>query len=116
MIAIYGIKNCNTMQKAFAWFETHKLSYTFHDYKKDGAQIEDLKRWSEKAGWEKLLNKSGLTWKKQDLETQKNIVDQDSAIRFLLKNPSAIKRPVIERNDMLLIGFNEEDLQRSFIR
>jgi arsenate reductase len=116
MIAIYGIKNCNTMQKAFAWFEIHKIAYTFHDYKKEGAQIEDLKRWSEKAGWEKLLNKSGLTWKKQALETQKNIVDQDSAIRFLLTNPSAIKRPIIEGNNMLLIGFNEKDIQRVFIR
>lgn len=104
------------MQKAFAWFEENKLAYTFHDYKKDGAQIEDLKRWSEKVGWEKILNKSGLTWKKQSLDTQKIIVDQDAAIRFLQENPSAIKRPVIESNNMLLVGFNEEDIQKAFIR
>jgi hypothetical protein len=116
MIAIYGIKNCNTMQKAFAWFEENKLAYTFHDYKKEGTKIEDLQRWSEKAGWEKLLNRSGLTWKKQSPKTQKNIVDQDSAVRFLLANPSAIKRPVIECNDMLLIGFKEEDIQTAFFR
>lgn len=104
------------MQKAFAWFEENKLAYSFHDYKKDGAQIEDLKRWSEKVGWEKILNKSGLTWKKQNLDTQKNIVHQDAAIRFLLENPSAIKRPVIESSNMLLVGFNEEDIQKAFIR
>jgi arsenate reductase-like glutaredoxin family protein len=43
-------------------------------------------------------------------------VDQDSAIRFLLANPSAIKRPVIEGNEMLLVGFNEEDIQKAFVR
>jgi arsenate reductase len=116
MIAIYGIKNCNTMQKAFAWLEENKLAYTFHDYKKEGAQVADLKRWSERAGWEKLLNRSGLTWKKQSPETQKSIVDQDSAVLFMQSNTSAIKRPIFEFNDMILVGFSEQELSKEFLR
>lgn len=104
------------MQKTFAWFKDHQLEFTFHDYKKSGANKEDLMRWAEKAGWEKLLNKSGLTWKKQSPETQKEIVNREAVIQFLLANNAAIRRPVIEDNDRLFIGFNEKEIQKAFAR
>ena len=36
-ICLYGIPNCDTVKKARAWLDTHSLAYTFHDYKKQGA-------------------------------------------------------------------------------
>jgi len=104
------------MQKAFVWLQGHKVPYLFHDYKKEGAQHADLLRWADKSGWEKLLNKAGLTWKKQKPEIQNRIVDQDAAIQFLQANPSAIKRPIIEGDATLVIGFNEEELKKAFVR
>ena len=104
------------MQKAFAWLQEHNIPYAFHDYKKEGAQYTDLIRWAEKASWEKLLNKSGLTWKKQRPEIQKSIVNQDEALHFMQANPSSIKRPIIEGNDIVLIGFNPEELKIALVR
>jgi hypothetical protein len=42
MIKIYGIKNCDTMKKAFAWCEANHISYEFHDYKKQGVPRDKL--------------------------------------------------------------------------
>ena len=51
-IIIYGIKNCDTMKKARAWLDKHRVDYVFHDYKIDGIEREKLERWAKKAGWE----------------------------------------------------------------
>ena len=55
-LKIYGIKNCDTMKKAFAWLAEHGIEYDFHDYKKDGVPAEKLRAWAKKLGWQKLVN------------------------------------------------------------
>ena len=47
---IYGIKNCETMNKARAWLDKHGVDYAFHDYKVAGIDREWLERWSKQAG------------------------------------------------------------------
>jgi arsenate reductase (glutaredoxin) len=63
-ITIYGIKNCETMNKARAWLDEHGVDYAFHDYKTAGVDRERLERWSKKVGWEALLNRAGMTFRK----------------------------------------------------
>ena len=108
MIKIYGIPNCDTMKKARKWLDNNQLDYEFHDYKKHGVPEKNLKQWVKQAGWETLLNKRGTTWRKLD-DTVKNNIDENSAIAVMLENPSAIKRPVLEKGKTLLVGFKEEE-------
>jgi arsenate reductase len=61
MTTIYGIRNCETMRKAFAWLDGHKVRYAFHDYKSAGIDLARLKGWSKQVGWEALLNTRGTT-------------------------------------------------------
>ena len=61
---VYGIRNCDTMKKAFAWLDARKIAYDFHDYKKDGVPPGKLEEWAGRAGWEKLANTRGPTWRK----------------------------------------------------
>jgi len=110
MITIYGIPNCDTIKKARHWLETNGVEYAFHDYKKLGVPEKNLKNWVKQAGWEAVLNKRGTTWRKLDDELKYNI-DEASAIKVMLDNPSIIKRPVLESDQKLLIGFNESDYQ-----
>jgi arsenate reductase (glutaredoxin) len=105
---IYGIKNCNTMQKAFKALDAKKIDYTFHDYKKLGIDETTLKKWIAKLGYEKLINKSGLTWKKLDDKTKALVKDEKSAIALMMKHTSMIKRPVIDTGKKLIVGFDEE--------
>jgi arsenate reductase len=108
MIKIYGIPNCDTMKKARKWLDANHLDYEFHDYKKLGVPEKNLKQWITKAGWETVLNKRGTTWRKLDEHTKNNI-DATSAIQIMLDNPSIIKRPVLESDNTLLIGFSEDE-------
>jgi Spx/MgsR family transcriptional regulator len=105
MVTIYGIRNCDTMKKAFAWLDSHGVAYTFVDYKKAGVVAGRLPRWLEKSGWQVLLNTRGLMWKKLD-DADRADVDAAKAARLMIATPSLIKRPVIEAGDTVLVGFD----------
>jgi len=108
MITLYGIPNCDTIKKARKWLNDNNLDYEFHDYKKLGVPEKELTIWVKKLGWETILNKRGTTWRKLDDKT-KNSVSEESAIKIMLDNPSIIKRPVLVKNNLLLVGFKEEE-------
>lgn len=110
---VYGIPNCNTVKKGLTWLAEQGFSADFHDFKKKGITAEKLNEWCDKFGWERVLNKKGTTWKKLSEEEQGLVVDQASAVSLLLKNTSAIKRPVIEVNGKpVLISFDEVAYQQ----
>ena len=108
MIKLYGIPNCDTMKKARKWLDSNGMDYEFHDYKKLGVPEKNLKQWVKKAGWQVVLNKRGTTWRKLD-DNIKSSIDEVSAIQVMLENPSAIRRPVLESGNTLLIGFKLEE-------
>ena len=105
---IYGIQNCDTMKKAFAFLESRNLAYEFHDYKKDGVPPGKLDEWAKRAGWEKLANTRGPTWRNIP-DAEKVGLTGARALRLLEKYPSAIKRPVLEAGSKLLVGFDPGD-------
>lgn len=107
-VRIYGIRNCDTMKKAFAWLDAHKVAYEFHDYKKEGVPPGKLKAWAAKAGWQKLVNSRGPTWRNIP-EVQKIGLDEAKALALLEKHSSAIRRPIAEAPDRLLVGFDPEE-------
>ncbi|RAK52252.1 ArsC family reductase [Phenylobacterium deserti] len=109
-VALYGIRNCDTMKKAWTWLETHGVAYVFHDYKKEGVTPEKLQEWAGQVGWEVLLNRAGTTFKKLP-DADKQGVDEARAIALMVAQPSMIKRPVLEANGRLLVGFKPEQYE-----
>jgi len=109
-ITIYGIKNCNTMQKAFTLITKNGIESHFHDYKKEGISAQKIEEWFKKAPWEQFINKQGLTWKKLDESIRSSITDAAQASELMQKHTSLIRRPIVEAGDMLIIGFQEEQL------
>lgn len=107
MIKIFGIKNCDTMKKAFTWLEAHKLAFDFHDYKKAGIDKARLEGWVKQLGWEVLLNRAGTTFKKLPDADRDNITEK-KAIALMLAQPAMIKRPVLEARGKLTVGFRPE--------
>ena len=104
---IYGIKNCDTMKKARAWLDTHRLAYTFHDYKAEGIDRKRLEAWAKSVGWETLLNRAGTTFRKLP-EKDKQGLTAAKAIALMLDQPSMIKRPVLDLDGKLVVGFKPE--------
>jgi Spx/MgsR family transcriptional regulator len=105
MIHFYGIPNCDTVKKARSSLDQRGVAYAFHDYKKEGADPAKLAAWSDKAGWETLLNRRGTTFRALS-DADKADIDEAKAIRLMQAHPSLIKRPVVEHDGGLLIGYD----------
>ncbi len=112
MLKIYGIKNCNSMKKAFDALQAKGLSYEFHDYKKQGIDADTLKIWLKEIGQDTVLNKKGTTWKKLSEDEQtRALSSEDHLIEALIAQPSLIKRPVLQTSKGFLVGFDETAYQ-----
>lgn len=113
---IYGIRQCNTMKKAFSWLDAHQIAYEFHDYKKAGISEEKLQSWIRQLGWEALINRKGTTWRKLSDSEKEQVKDAASAIAALQQKTSMIKRPLIEKNGkVILLGFDEKSYDEKLL-
>jgi arsenate reductase len=109
-VDFYGIPNCDTVKKARAWLDARGVDYTFHDYKKEGANPAKLNAWVAAKGWEVLLNRAGTTFRKLP-DAAKEGIDAGKAVALMVEQPSVIKRPVVEYPGGLLVGFKEAEWQ-----
>ncbi|WP_024929733.1 ArsC family reductase [Methylophilus sp. OH31] len=114
---LYGIPNCNTVKKARDWLEQHAVAYEFHDFKKLGLDNATAQSWLQQQPWEKLVNRSGMTWRNLT-EAEKNaVVDAASAQVLMQEKTSVIKRPIVVNNDKIIaLGFNEADYAQLFAK
>lgn len=107
MTTLYGITSCDTVKKARAWLDEAGIAYRFHDFKKSGVPDDDLARWIEAVGWERLVNRQGTTWRKLDPAVQSRVTDAASAAALMREQSSVIKRPVIDWDSgAVTVGFD----------
>ena len=110
MTTLYGIPNCDTVKRARDWLATHGVEYRFHDFKKQGVPADRLAAWVAAAGWERVLNRKGTTWRKLPESQQAAVVDPASAQSLMREQASVIKRPVVEWTDgAITVGFDPSD-------
>jgi Spx/MgsR family transcriptional regulator len=107
-VTLYGIPNCDTVRKARAWLDARGVAYAFHDYKKAGADPARIAAWCKAAGWEKVLNRAGTTFRKLP-EADRSELDEARAAALMAANPSSIKRPIVEYPGGLLLGFKADE-------
>lgn len=106
-LVLYGIPNCDSVKRARAWLASRGIEHAFHDYRKAGADPAKLRAWSEAAGWEALLNRRGTTFRKLP-EAERAGLDEAKALALMASHPSLIRRPVIEHEGGLLVGFDAD--------
>lgn len=114
MLKVYGIPNCDTVKKAITWLKDHNVAYEFHDYKKLGISEAKLEEWLTQVPHDKLVNRAGTTFKKLTDEEKAKITDNASAIALMLEKTSVIKRPIVESDKILAIGFKPEEYEAVF--
>jgi arsenate reductase (glutaredoxin) len=112
-VTIFGIKNCDTMKKARAFLDKAGVAYAFHDYKTQGIDAAHLEKWAKAVGWETLLNRSGMTFRKLP-EKDKEGITAARAMKLMREQPSMIKRPVLETGNSILVGFKPDDYKAAF--
>lgn len=113
MLTVYGIPNCDTVKRARKWLDARGVPYRFHDLRKDGLTADMLRSWAVEPGWEKLLNRAGLTWRRLP-EADRADLTLEKVIRLMLANPTVIKRPVLDLGHRRHVGFKEADYEQFF--
>jgi len=112
---LYGISNCDTVKKARKWLEAQNIDFTFVDFRKDGIDAAQVEGWVNTLGWEGLINKRSTTWKELD-EATKAGLNNTSIVPVLLDSPTLIKRPLVDQNGELSVGFKTADFAERFAR
>ena len=107
MVKMYGIPNCDIIKKAGVWLKKNSIAFELHDYKKEGITEQKLKAWSKLKGWETIFNKRSSTWKEIMQDHNGTVDNQAAAIKIMQQHTSIIKRPVIEINDEIIVGYDE---------
>ena len=107
MIVVFGLSNCDSCRKALTWLRNQQIEYHFVDYRKNVLEESTLSNWIKDVGWENILNRRSTTWR--DLSNEKKgDLTADSAKTLMLEFPTLIKRPIIETDGRILIGFKED--------
>jgi arsenate reductase len=107
MLIVFGIKSCDTCRRAKKYLDEHNIEFRFHDLRDDGLDIQMLERWTQRIGWARLLNKQSLTWRKIP-EVDRNDMTHDKALAAMIDNPTLVKRPVLESDKFIAVGFSEK--------
>lgn len=114
-VTLYGITTCDTVRKARTWLDGQNIAYRFHDFRVEGLDVERLGGWLDALGWEAVLNRAGTSFRKLP-ETERDGLDRQKAERLILANPTLVKRPVLEADGKLMVGFKPDLYATTFSR
>ncbi|MCW8894370.1 arsenate reductase family protein [Sulfurimonas sp.] len=113
MINIYGIKNCDSVKKALSFFKTHNLEYTLQDFKTDNVGCEKVSYWLSHVDMKTLFNSRSTTYRTLNL---KEINPDDSEKKeWLCRENLLLKRPIIEFENKVLVGYNEKEYKKELL-
>ena len=113
MIQVYGIKNCDSVKKALSFFKNNDLEYDLFDFKEKNVKKETIESWLKQVDLKKLFNSRSTTYR--TLKLKEIDPNDDEKIERLHKENLLIKRPVVEFNGKVLVGFNEKDYKETFL-
>jgi len=110
MIKLYGIRNCDNCRKAQHWLQDRAIEFGFTDIRNESLEEALLKKWQEQLGWELLLNKQSITWRKIPAFDRTDL-DAGNARHLILNYPTVLKRPVLDLGNRVVIGFDEKEYE-----
>ena len=113
-VTLYGIPNCDTVKKARAWLDAQGVAYSFHDFKKQGLDQSLAQGWLREIGPELLINRKGTTWRGLSDDRKAQAETSAGALALMLESPSVIKRPVLDRDGALSVGFAPDTYKTYF--
>ena len=105
-LKLYGLNKCSTCQKAIVWLDEKKIAHSFFDVRDNPITKEQVATWSKAlGGWEKMINRAGYTWRGLPSDETAEL-NESKAVALTVKNPSLIRRPLIEHaNGSVTVGF-----------
>lgn len=108
MLKLYGYKGCSTCQKAKKFLESNNINYKWIPIRECPPTIQELKLMLTKYPLNKLFNTSGMDYRAMNMKEKLPKLTENEALTLLSKNGNLIKRPFVISNNILLIGFKED--------
>jgi len=107
MINLYGISNCDSCRKAKRWLQNRDIEFRFTDVREEALNENLLEKWQKQLDGEHLLNKKSITWRKIPQMDRANM-DAHLARSMILNYPTVMKRPVLDLDNQVVLGFDED--------
>ncbi|MGN1182914.1 MAG: arsenate reductase family protein [Faecalibacillus sp.] len=113
MIFIYYPK-CSTCQKAKKYLLNHQISFTERDIVKEKLNKEEIFHLYKKSGLplKKFFNTSGKIYKENHLKDKLPLMSENEQLELLASHGMLVKRPILETEDIVLVGFKETDYKK----
>lgn len=106
-----GYPKCSTCQKAKKWLDEHNIEYTERHIVEDNPTYDELKKWyaTSEHPLKKFFNTSGLLYKEMQLKDKIPTMNEDERLKLLATNGMLVKRPLVVKGDIVLVGFREAE-------
>lgn len=99
---VFVLKTCDTCRKAIREMTAAGHAIDVTDVRADGVSKQDLTRFYNAFG-DDLVNKRSTTWRGlSDAERARDSID------LLVDHPTLMKRPVIEADGQLFLGWTDQ--------
>ena len=107
MITLFGIKNCDTCRNAKKWLAKNKIDFIYIDLREKDLTVDLISKWEKSIGLDALVNRRGTTWRQLPEELRNNFPTSNTK-RIIQENPTLLKRPIIDKNGEISVGFSKE--------
>lgn len=100
---------CSTCKKAKKWLEEQKIDFIDRNIVNDNPTYDEIKKWHSISGQplKKFFNTSGLVYRDMKLKDKLPEMSEEEQLKLLASDGMLVKRPLIVKDDMVLIGFKE---------
>lgn len=102
---------CSTCQKAKRYLEDKNFNFEVRNIVIDKLNINELDRLIQKSEKDinKFFNTSGLKYRELKLKDKIQTMSYEEKLQILSTDGMLVKRPLLELDDTVLIGFRENE-------
>lgn len=104
-------KRCSTCRKAYEWLKNNNIEFTDRSIVDEVPTYEELSKWIKQSNLDikRFFNTSGLKYKELNLKDKLPNMSYEEKIKLLSTDGKLIKRPLFIKDDIILVGFNENE-------
>ncbi len=105
-VQVFGIKNDADTRKALRFFKERRVKVHFVDFKQRSPSPGELKRFFERFGEERLIDRSAKRF--QSLGLQSAYYGDQRWLEIAAEEPLVLKMPLVRCGGRLSVGHDEE--------
>lgn len=111
MTLFISYPKCTTCIKAKKFLQNKNIDFLERHIVEENPTKEELTKWINQSDLEikKFFNTSGKLYKEMELKDKLKVMTDEEKIDLLATNGMLVKRPILIRDDLVLVGFKEDE-------